>query len=340
MGARRVARTFEQDAYNARVTGTTPGLVDIVRDFLVVDQAMRSLFERFRSGALSFEEVRDRISADEGSALFRLKERCHSLFRADADAPQAARPREVLFDLAVGSLFHETMKFRENFYQREIYGPRVRALRDAAGEEATALFLEFEKILATVSENLEQGLSESEALLTRTREQLAVLLTEEPEDGRVVRYLIEHRDAVEAVFCEDLDALLARVYGDTAAGFAQAGRSYLESGYFEEADRMLAEAVARGGECKALEPLGLYARGMAAYMKGNYTESVAQLERWIDGEEPREAAQIELACAAISKIDQLAQGGDHEPAIPAAASLLERLSGLRPGSGPAGKGAQ
>ncbi len=309
--------------------GTTPGLVDIVRDFLAVDQAMRSLFERYRSGTLRFEEVKDRIAADEGSALFRLKERCHALFRSAPDASQAARPREVLFDLAVGSLFHETMKFRENFYQREVYGPRVRALRDEAGEEAAALFLEFEKILATVSEDLEQGLSETEALLARTREQLAVLLTEVPEDGRVARYLIEHRDAVEAVFCEGLDALLAQVYGDTAAGFAQAGRSYLASGYFEEAERMLAEAVARGGERSALEALSLYARGMAAYMKGDYTESVAQLERWASRQEPGEAAQIELAYTAISKIEQLAQGGDHEPVIPAAASLLERLSQLR-----------
>jgi hypothetical protein len=333
MGARRVARAFEQDAYNGCVTGTTPGLVDIVRDFLVVDRAMRRLFERFRNGTLRFEEVSERVSADEGSALFRLKERCHALFRVDADAPRPVRPREVLFDLAVGSLFHEAMKFREDFYQREIYGPRVRALRDAAGEEAAALFQEFEKILATVSENLRQGLSETEALLTRTREQLAVLLTEEPEDGRVVRYLIEHRDEVEAVFCEGLDAFMARVYGDTAAGFAQAGRSYLESGYFEEADRVLAEAVARGGEREALEPLVLYARGMAAYMKGDYTESVAQLERWVCCEEPGEAAQIDLAYAAISKIDQLAQGGDHESAIAAAAALLEQLSGLRPGTG-------
>jgi tetratricopeptide (TPR) repeat protein len=319
------------------MAGTTPGLVDIVRDFLAVHQAMRSLFERFRNGTLRFQEVEDRIAADEGSALFRLKERCHALFRSGADASQAARPREVLFDLAVGSLFHETMKFRENFYQREIYGPRVRALREEAGEEATALFLEFEKILASVSEDVEQGLNETEALLERTREQLAVLLTEEPGDGRVARYLLEHRDAVEAVFCEGLDALLARIYGDTAAGLAQAGRSYLESGYFEEAERMLAEAVARGGERSALEPLALYARGMAAYMKGEYTESVAQLERWAHCEEPGEPAQIELAYTAISKIDQLAQGGEHEPVIAAAASLLERLSGLRPRSGPAPK---
>jgi len=101
---------------------------------------------------------------------------------------------------------------------------------------------------------------------------------------------------------------------------------------------MLAEAVARGGERSALEPPALYARGMAAYMKGEYTESVAQLERWSHCEELGEPAQIELAyTTAVSKIDQLAQGGDHEPVIATAALLLERLSGLRPGSGPAGE---
>ena len=33
----------------------------------------------------------------------------------------------------------------ENFYQREVYGPRVRALRSEAGEEAGDLFREFER---------------------------------------------------------------------------------------------------------------------------------------------------------------------------------------------------
>ena len=65
--------------------------------------------------------------------------------------------REALFDLAVGSLFHEAMKFRENFYQREVYGPRVRALRTESGAENEALFREFEKILAAVAQRLDEG---------------------------------------------------------------------------------------------------------------------------------------------------------------------------------------
>ena len=73
--------------------------------------------------------------------------------------------REALFDLAVGSLFHEAMKLRENLYQREVYGPRVRALRSDAGEENEALFDEFEKMLGAVAQRLDEGLRESETLL-------------------------------------------------------------------------------------------------------------------------------------------------------------------------------
>ena len=108
--------------------------------------------------------------------------------------------REALFDLAVGSLFHEAMKFRENFYQREVYGPRVRALRTESGGENAALFHEFEKILSAVAQRLEEGLHESEALLVRTREQLALLLAEHRSNGFVARCLIENRADVEDVF--------------------------------------------------------------------------------------------------------------------------------------------
>ena len=99
-----------------------------------------------------------------------------ALFRPAARGKGVAMRRAALFDLAVGSLFHEAMKFRENFYQREVYGPRVRALRSAAGEETDALFQEFEKILGIVSTRLVEGLEETETLLAQTSEQRLRLL--------------------------------------------------------------------------------------------------------------------------------------------------------------------
>ena len=88
-------------------------------------------------GALAFDEVGELVGDDERSVLFRLKERCHVLFRGERGEGEIGAT--ALFDLAVGSLFHEAMKFRENFYQRSSYGPKVRALRRAVVRDESGL---------------------------------------------------------------------------------------------------------------------------------------------------------------------------------------------------------
>ena len=305
---------------------STPGLVDTVRDFLEVHRALGSVFSRYRRGELRFEEVRTLFSDDEGSPLFRLKERCHALFRDGADAGRIAGNREMLFDLAVGSLFHEAMKFRESFYQREVYGPRVRALHEEAGTEAEALFHEFEKILSMVSVRLEEGLAETEALLAHTAEQLVVLAGQHREHGHLARFLIERGSEVEEVFGQDLDSLFVTIYGNAAEGFVVAGRSYLKSGYYEESEQALAQALSRGGDREELEAASSYARGMAAYLRGDYGASVEQLAAWADTDPRPELVMAELAAGALSKIHQLAVGDDKESVVAAASRLATRLS--------------
>jgi tetratricopeptide (TPR) repeat protein len=310
------------------VSASRPGFVGIVREFLTVDHAVRGLFELHRAGQLRFADVDTLFASDEGSALFRLKERCHALFRAGGSENRDARHREVLFDLAVGSLFHEAMKLRENLYQREVYAPRVRALGGAT-DQAAGLFREFERILTAGSESLEAGMGEIRELLDRTREQLAVLLAERPGDGHVVRYLLEHRPLVEEVFGGSLEDLLTQLYGSAHAGYAVAGRSYLASGYYGEAECALGEAVARGGDSLQLEPEAEYARGMHAYLRGGYGESIEHLGRWLSEASPHASELVDLAHAAISKVDGLASGEDRESVVSAASKLLGRLSALR-----------
>ena len=316
------------------MVATTPGLVDIVREFLAVDRAVTGLLARYGSTELRFEEVQALVSDSEQSALFRLKERCHALFRQGPGQGRVLRPREVLFDLAVGSLFHEAMKFRESFYQREVYGPRVRALRGEAGEEAESLFQEFEKIQTAVSERPQEGVQETSALLDRTREQLEVLLAD-AADGQVARFLIERREAVEEVFPDGLEALLGRLYGDTAAGLAIAGRSYLGSGYYAEAEAALVAAIEHGGDGDELEPAIAYARGMGAYLRSCYSDSVVELGRWAEHADEPEATLLDLATAAVAKVEDLAQGDGREATIAAARALLARLGDLRRDAVPA-----
>jgi tetratricopeptide (TPR) repeat protein len=312
------------------------GLVEIVRDYVEAHQLMRRLFARARRGDLRFAELEELVGDDEGSVLYRLKERCHSLFRPRAESSTLAMRREMLFDLAVGSLFHEAMKCRENIYQREFYEPRVRALRSHGDQDADALFRDFEKALGGLTPRLEEGLRECETLLNHTREQLRVLLAEHREKGYVARYLLENRERVEDVFGMALDALLDWIHGGAAEGYDCAGRSYLVSGFFAEAEGAFAEAIARGGKRNELERLSAYARGMAAYLAGDYRRSVEWLGRWIDTADEADARLADLAHAAVSRVGQLALGDDKQRVTADAAALLERLAAVRSELPPAG----
>jgi len=301
------------------------GLVDIVREFLLAHRLLRRLFERQRSGELRFEDVQMLAGDSEASVLFRLKERCHALFRADAVGDDL--PRVALFDLAVGSLFHEAMKLRENLYQLEVYAPKVEAARRAAEPGSEGFFEEFTRMLAVSRERLAEAFAETETLLEQTRRQFRALLRTHRSNGLVVRYLLENRELADAVLGETLDAFLTEVNGNSVAAYALAARSYLESGYFEEARGMLAEALARDPARADLRRASAYADGLSAYLRGRYDDALRDLERWADAPSACEdAAFRELALSAVTRLAKLSEDAGQAGLGERAAALATRLA--------------
>ncbi|MCZ6569692.1 MAG: hypothetical protein O7B23_05980 [Deltaproteobacteria bacterium] len=308
------------------MSATGPALVDIAREFLAAHVLSRRLFARHREGALRFEELEEFVGDDEGSVLFRLKERCHASFRAGGEQHSLSVHREALFDLAVGSLFHEAMKFRENFYQQEVYGPRVEALRSEAGAEEAALFDEFARIQEGVSARLEEGLAETEALLLRSIDPLKSLLAAHREDLLVARFLVENAALIESAFGQTIGDVLTDIYGNAASGYLRAGRSLLGSGYYPEAIRALQSAEEQGADAREASRLVAYANGMQAYLARDYAESVARLSDWADTADGEVSDLSGLAQDAVVSIRQLAAGEDRERIVRDASDLLSRIS--------------
>jgi len=299
------------------------GLVEIARDFLVAHRDLRQLFEAQRRGALCWDEVQRLVGPDERSVLFRLKERSHALFRAGAGA---VLPRVALFDLAVGSLFHEAMKLRENVYQLEVYAPKVEAARLEAESGTEPLFEEFTRILRGSRARLREALDETESLLGQTRRQFRVLLAMHRENGFLARYLLENAALVEDVLGEPFDALFASIHGDPVAGYARAAHSYLESGYFDEARCALAAADARDPGRASLRADVAYAEGMSAWLHGAYEQAIEHLERWVETSPAAADAPFRsLALAAVSRIAQLVEGERAEALAGRAAALGRAL---------------
>jgi hypothetical protein len=285
-------------------------IAEILRDFVEVHHLVREVAERHRSRGLRFSDLDALIRDDEGSVLFRLKERSHLVFREPGDVRGGATHREALFDLAVGSLFHEAMKLRENLYQREVYGPRVRALRAEVREESKSLFEEFERMLGTIGGRLDEGIRELETLAQQTSDQLRLLISHPPDDG-AARFVTEHADQVPKVFGVTLAELLEEMYGSVAEGFEKAGRAYLASGSFEAAGDRFERALAQPDVDPRVAALRDYANGMHAYLKRDYSAAVRDLSAWATAG-PLEEDLVPLARDVLASVVQLAEGSDRD----------------------------
>ena len=314
-----------RDEYNPEMASAPASLVDILREFLTAHEQLDRIAEKYGRNELHFSDLQDFVGDSDNSVLFRLKEKCHSLFRPEAGGSKVARPREALFDLAVGSLFHEAMKFREDFYQREVYGPRVRSLRAEAGAEAEGLFHEFERILSAVSTRLEEGLAETQSLMAQSWDQLRVLLSEQGAEGFVTRFLIERGETLDALGPPGLEELLAAIHGDAASGYVIAGKSYLASGHYESAHRVLAKALERGGDRDQVSQLSAYARGMSAYLAGDYPESLLGLNEWAESGSAGDDSLKDLAHSVVSSLARLVDGDDRDRTLESAENLLAKI---------------
>jgi hypothetical protein len=295
-------------------------VVDIAREFLAVHRELRRIADHEAAGALRFDEVRHFVGDDERSVLFRLKERCHALFRGAPAQGELEIGASALFDLAVGSLFHEAMKLRENLYQADVYAPKVAALRAAGVSDASGLLGEFDKLVAAARARLAESVNEARVLLTQTTAQFRVLLRSHTANGLLARFVVENATQLAEAFASSEDDALADLHGSAVAAWRRAAWSYLESGFFAEASRALAMAEARGDRGPEIARQRAFADGMSAYLAGRYDSALGGIAAWLDaapaGDELRLAP---LAASAMAGARRL---------VAADTVLAERVSAL------------
>jgi hypothetical protein len=305
--------------------------VEIARDFLAVHRELRRIAEHEAAGALRFAELRDFVGDDEASALFRLKERCHALYRGEADGGSAEIAASALFDLAVGSLFHEAMKLRENLYQVDVYAPKVAALRAAGVADAGGLLGEFDKLVREARVRHAESVAEARVLLGQTTAQFRVLLRTQAQNGLLARFAAEHADQLAEAFGCGAAAPVAEVYGRGGGAWRRAAWSYLESGFFADASRALANAQTSGDAGAEAARLRAFSDGMSAYLAGRFDAAVAGIATWL-GARPT-GDELRLAPLAASAMAGARKVSAADAALATrAGELEERLRGVFTGA--------
>jgi hypothetical protein len=278
-------------------------VAQIVRDFIEAYVLADRVMEGLGRDALDFGSVRSWVGDSDDSALYRLKEETHGLFRVDASAPQAElAPKatlqaEALFDLAVGALFHEAMRFRESYYVTASYEPRL-ARMIADGEASLALSDAFSKAFGAGRQRMIGSAASAKKLLVEARDQLLNVLRELPPSGIIARSLVADPAHTRHVLGCSVDEILTSFYGSPAEGYRLAVACLVDCGHFGEALSLVErDSVARTRAFAA--PYAAFLRGMQCHYAGDSRGAVQHLGTWIEGGESRPAEWRAVARRAL-----------------------------------------
>lgn len=255
----------------------------IVRDFMEAYVLFGEIGQRLRAGNLEFSWIKRLVEeSDEQSALYRLKEECHALFRFDTQRDEEDDLQaEELFDLAVGALFHESMKFREGYYLTITYGPKLERMVQE-GAASGPLVEAFRRVFEAGRTRMLESELEVAELFDETRDQLMVLLKNMSGSGAIARVLVSDPPRTEQVFGVASAPLLETIFGSTGAGYRLAIENLVESGHFGEADRLFRHADAQEAEPELCEVGLSFALGMQHFYDGDSARAVQLLSDWLE----------------------------------------------------------
>ena len=260
-------------------------LLEMVRRLLLAEVAFQEIYRKYKEGKLRFSDIGDWVNDKGQSPLYNLKEQSHSLFRGGGKGP--VHRNEWLLDLAVGSIFHEAMKVRENIYQMEVYRPRYLQFKSKMGKPAYEYerdyLQQFERIISRAEQGVQDGMEETRSLFGDAIEQLIDFFKNNSKNPYLVRFLLEHQ------------SLLRRIYGNKKfqgifnlmfkngllEAYYRAGRSYLQSGHYDLSSVYFSKALKMEPSNEELQFFTNFSLGMKAYYKNAYSETMSYFAKLV-----------------------------------------------------------
>lgn len=228
---------------------------DVLRDFCQVAGALESHFAEFdATGTVSFHFFDDLLGRQMSKGLlWRLKDTAHLLFRNEPKTSHAVLGEYM--DWALGYIFHECIKLKEDAYQQMNYKPRFKKLQaspDLSPEESH-IGSELYAVIQQTNESIEREVRRVRFILFHCKRMFILYLPRHRENPLLARLLHAHRDLVSRVFKGSFEELLQAIYtADISRMYILAAHSYEQGGWINEARDalLLAEQCPMGPEKK------------------------------------------------------------------------------------------
>ncbi|QGY39972.1 hypothetical protein GM415_07480 [Pseudodesulfovibrio cashew] len=220
---------------------------EFVRDlFKFFCQSCEVLEEQFAAfdedGSVRFEVLKDIVGNEmDKGLLWRMKDTAHHVFRNDPHSQLGG----MFLDWAIGYIFHETLKLKEDAYQKQNYAPWFHKLyeeeldgneKDVTGE----LFL----VLNQTEESMRREIDRIRFIMAKCRQLLPYYLHRYSANELLARYIFSENELVRSVFADEYEGLVKAIYGDEPERlYLLACQSLRMGGWMEEATRAIGQAM-------------------------------------------------------------------------------------------------
>ena len=229
---------------------------DVLRDFCQIASALETHFSEYdASGSVSFHFFDDILGRQNSKGLlWRLKDTSHLLFRNEERTDLSVLGEYL--DWALGYIFHECIKLKEDAYQHMNYKPRFRQLRQSQDltPEEQHIGTELYAVITQTSESIEREVRRVRFILFHCKRMFILYLPLHRENPLLARFLYAQNDLLRSVFKGYADELLEAVYTDGMHRmYDLAAQSLEEGGWTAEAAAARALAAKAPHREKKLE---------------------------------------------------------------------------------------
>ncbi|MUM77184.1 hypothetical protein GKC30_06015 [Pseudodesulfovibrio sp. F-1] len=217
---------------------------DLFKFFCQACETLERQMEGFDTdGTVQFEVLRDIVGTEmDKGLLWRMKDTAHHVFRNDPHGQLGGR----LLDWAIGYIFHETIKLKEDAYQKENYAPWFHVQikgdpgsADAEQDVASQLFL----VLSQTEESMRREIARIRFIMAKCRQLLPGYLHRHSDNVLLARYIFSQNGLVRSVFRDEYEGLIQAIYGDEPERmYVLASQSLRMGGWIEEAVQALDKA--------------------------------------------------------------------------------------------------
>ena len=227
---------------------------NLVQDFF----AAKNYFDELRThhkkkGPLPYSMIDVWIGTEANKGpLWNLQEQSHRLYRSSGSAISLY---ENLFDWVISSIFHESMKLKEDLYQVESYKPLLELSDDQAQWEPAETIQKYYALIDRASRSLNEEIESIGDLFTKGLLHLRSLIVTYRNNALLLQFLIDNEKTVETMFGKGaLQQILQEMF---PAGVHEAyiliSESCMQNGWYSRAQEYLKTAMKTGAVNKGLQ---------------------------------------------------------------------------------------